>query len=104
MEGLGCRCTILDNADAAVESVEEIRPDIVILDIGLPGYLSGLDACKLIRSNFNSALTLIIASWTVDIATLRYAARCGADVFIKKPFRAADFISTFQQVIEQHHQ
>lgn len=95
----GFTVAMLDNADEIMEVLAKLHPDVVVLDIGLPGNLSGLDACKLIRRGTQYPVLIVIATGSGDVATLRYAAECGADLFLKKPFRASDFNRVIDQLL-----
>ena len=69
----------------AVEIAEQLRPDVIVLDIGMP-RLNGLDACRRIRRQSWSAGTLLIAlsGWSQD-ADLKRSEEAGFDAHLVKP-------------------
>jgi CheY-like chemotaxis protein len=78
---------------AAVEVAREFRPDVILLDIGLP-KLNGYDACRRIREAPWSAGTTIIAltGWGQEEDRKR-SAEAGFDHHLVKPVDAADLTS-----------
>ena len=69
----------------AVEIAEQLRPNVIVLDIGMP-RLNGLDACRRIRRQSWSASTLLIAlsGWSQD-ADLKRSEEAGFDAHLVKP-------------------
>lgn len=65
-----------------VTAILELRPDLVILDLMLPG-LNGLDVCRQVRSRFGGAILMLTASQSEadHVAGLEL----GADDFVTKP-------------------
>ena len=74
-----------DGAEA-VERAREARPQIVFLDIEMPG-VNGIEACRRLRSEPATAEATIVmlTGETGDIAE-RSAQAAGADLFLTKPF------------------
>jgi two-component system, OmpR family, KDP operon response regulator KdpE len=71
------------NGEEGLERFASHRPDVVLLDIILPG-LSGLDVLRKIKSESNTPVVLITARSTEQ--TRLEALALGADDFIAKPF------------------
>jgi CheY-like chemotaxis protein len=67
----------------AVEAAAEVRPDLILMDIGLPG-VSGLDAVKAIRSR-SDAIPIIAVSSLVMPGDKERALAAGCDAFVAKP-------------------
>ena len=95
----GCRSlisTILEEAGhdtvevaggaEALAAARRVRPDLVILDIDLPG-LSGYEVCSALRAEFGPALPIILVSGKRAEPLDRVAGRLiGADELVAKPF------------------
>jgi DNA-binding NarL/FixJ family response regulator len=70
------------DADAGVALVARVRPDVVVLDIGLAG-MEGLDAAGAIREQVPTCGIVVFSAFEAD----RYGARAllaGADVYVEK--------------------
>jgi len=74
------------DGDAAWQSVQDLSPDMVILDVAMPG-MTGLEVCKLIRSSETmSSIPVLILSAAVDDAALQAGRDAGATDYLVKPF------------------
>lgn len=82
----GYRTTGTISGEGALRAIPEVKPDLVVLDLMLPG-LSGLEICELIKSNSKISHTkiLILTAKTGegDIVT---GLESGADDYMTKPF------------------
>lgn len=78
-----------DNGSDALDIVERERPDVVLLDVMMPGSLDGFEVCRRIRQfatarQFSPYIALLTArQQAADIEAGRDA---GADIYIIKPY------------------
>jgi CheY-like chemotaxis protein len=81
-----------DTGDRGVEAVARHKPDLVIMDMMMPGGINGIEATKAIKSNpATSGSKVIMLSGSED--ELRPAAlEAGANEFIQKPFSPLDLL------------
>src|SRR5450759_1488071 len=77
-------------AKEAIELVGRIKPDIVLMDIRLPG-ISGIEACEEIIHNFPETRVVMLTSYAED-EMLFSAIRAGASGYVLKPVGGDDFI------------
>jgi CheY-like chemotaxis protein len=85
LESKGYRVAVARNGMQAVSMVEELRPDLILMDIQMPA-MDGLTAIKTIRSTEYAAATPIIA--LTALAMLGDRERCieaGANEYVSKP-------------------
>lgn len=84
---------VLEAADgvAALESYFLERPDLVLLDLTMPG-MYGLDVLKKLRE-LDGAARVIIASADIQSFTRGLALQAGACTFVNKPFVAEQVLS-----------
>jgi DNA-binding response OmpR family regulator len=76
-----------------LRKVEEIRPDLVILDIVLPG-IDAFQVCQYLRKNPQTAkLPVIIFSSLDRPADQRHAYLAGSDDYLIKPVKLADLLA-----------
>ncbi len=86
----------VDNGDAALERSREVRPDVVLADVGMPG-LNGYDLCAALKSDPGlSNVRVILLTGTFDTYDEDRAREVGADAHVSKPFEA-------QALVDQVH-
>ena len=83
----GFEVTAVDSGLAGVEAVREFDPDLVTLDLGLPG-IDGIEACRRIREITDAYVVMITARH--DEIDRLLGLETGADDFIAKPFSARE--------------
>jgi two-component system response regulator MtrA len=87
-EGFDSR--VVDRGDAAVEAFREYRPDLVLLDLMLPGR-DGIDVCKEIRAESGVPIVMLTAKTdTVDVVV---GLESGADDYVVKPFKPKELVA-----------
>src|SRR5918993_417872 len=85
LEGHGYRVVEAETGEGAVEAALRERPDLILLDLHLPG-LEGLEAVRRIRAQEASRETPIVATSTSDDPALEAAAlEAGCDRFRRQP-------------------
>jgi DNA-binding response OmpR family regulator len=83
--------TARDGADALAKAVA-IRPDLVLLDVRMPG-IDGYTICARIRADASlAAVPVIIVTANYGSAEVEAARRAGADDFLVKPFLPATLL------------
>ncbi|HZU20393.1 MAG TPA: response regulator [Gaiellaceae bacterium] len=89
------------DADEAVAACLSTRPDLVLLDVMLPGA-SGIDVLRRIRDDDATARTgvVIVSAWDAE-ADRRRAADEGADAFVGKPFLPEDLLAAVERVLAE---
>jgi DNA-binding NarL/FixJ family response regulator len=83
-------------AHDAVELVNRIKPDIVVMDIRLPG-VSGIEACAEITKNDPGAKVIMLTSYAED-DMLFSAIRAGASGYVLKQIGGEDLIKAIESV------
>ena len=86
----------VDGADA-VEKYDELKPDLVIMDITMPN-MDGLEALKAIRGKDGSA-SVVMCSAMGQEGMVIDAVRSGAKDFIVKPFKADRVLKTVNSIV-----
>jgi two-component system, OmpR family, alkaline phosphatase synthesis response regulator PhoP len=82
-------------------AVERERPDLIILDIMLPG-LNGLDVCRKIRNNpdYNNIPIIIISAKSEELDVV-LGLELGADDYVAKPFSLKVLFSRIKAVLRR---
>ncbi|MHA3705167.1 MtrAB system response regulator MtrA [Jatrophihabitans sp. YIM 134969] len=84
---------------AAVAKFREVKPDIVLLDLMLPG-MSGIDVCRAIRAESGVPIIMLTAkSDTVDVVL---GLESGADDYVVKPFKPKELVARMRARLRQH--
>lgn len=83
------------NGKEAVKMVEELSPDIVIMDIVMPGK-NGIDAMKEMKEK-KPSLHIILMSAMGQEKLIMDAINAGAKTFIIKPFRKENILSAIEK-------
>lgn len=82
LAGAGFRVTVVDRGDTAVQAIESQKPDLVILDLMLPGK-DGFTVCKEAR-NFYTGPILMLTAIEDDMDQVT-GLEMGSDDYVKKP-------------------
>ena len=86
----GASCHSAADGHSALALIDQVSPDVVILDVGLP-HLDGLEVARRIRSNPRHADVRLIALTGYGLASDRRAtAEAGFDTHLVKPVQPAD--------------
>lgn len=90
---------ITDNGDDAVAKAREIRPDIVLADIVMPGK-SGYEVCESIKQDPALAeIPVLLLSGTFEALDEARALAAGADGLINKPFEAHVLVDRIHELL-----
>ena len=84
------------NAKEAIAQVETYKPDIVLMDIRLPGK-SGIDACEEIKQNFPDVKVIMLTSYAED-EMLFSAIKAGASGYVLKQIDSAGLAKSIEAV------
>jgi two-component system response regulator RegX3 len=98
LEREGFSMTVARDGVDAIARFEEMRPDLVLLDIMLP-RMSGLDVCRAIRARSNVPIIMVSAKST-EIDTV-VGLEVGADDYVTKPYRLRELVSRMRAVMRR---
>jgi putative two-component system response regulator len=89
---------VADGRDALRAAVDE-RPDLILLDVGLPG-LNGLDVCRRLRADPQTvALPIILVTGQTASRDVVAGLDAGADDFVRKPYDEAELMARIRSVL-----
>ncbi len=90
------------NAENALETLNRFTPDLMVVDIRLPG-MSGLDFCRQVRSMEGHARLTPIIFLTTDKSEIRkvLGLELGGDDYMTKPFSPAEFVARVKALIRR---
>lgn len=88
----------VSNGLEAVQKAEELKPDLILLDIGLPG-LNGIEAARQIRQLATQS-KIIFVSQESSPEVVQEALSLGAWGYIVKPRAASELMAAVEAVLE----
>jgi DNA-binding NtrC family response regulator len=98
-QGLGFLCAEAETAEAALESLESMPPDIVVTDLKLPS-LSGADLLRKVKEQLpRTEIAIMTGHGSIESAV--EAMRLGAYDYIEKPFRVEKLRQLLQRMAEK---
>jgi two-component system, OmpR family, response regulator MtrA len=90
LRGEGFDTAVVSDGPRALPAVRELRPDVVLLDLMLPG-MNGIDVCRAIRAESGVPIVMLTAkSDTVDVVL---GLESGADDYVVKPFKPKELVA-----------
>ncbi|MEI7556896.1 response regulator transcription factor [Candidatus Chlorohelix sp.] len=98
LESRGFRVTSASDGKKALDIVENDKPDLVVLDIMMPG-LDGYEVCRRIREF--STVPIIMLTARNDQESLVHGFEAGADDYIPKPFHANELLARIEAVLRR---
>ena len=86
-----------EDAAAADEAVRSFKPDVIVLDVRMPG-MDGLEFCRQLKADpANAGLGVVLLTGS-DGGTEQAAAGVGADVFLRKPFSPLELLAAVERL------
>lgn len=98
LERNGYRCSTSEDYANIISTIEDAKPDLVLLDINLPIY-DGFYICKELRQNSDIPI-IVVTSNKSDIDEL-LAMNLGADDFVNKPFNPRILLAHIGSVLKR---
>jgi two-component system, OmpR family, KDP operon response regulator KdpE len=100
LELYGYSLSEAENGSAGLNAVAHSRPDLIILDLGLPD-MDGVEVLTTIRSWSN--VPVIVLSVQVDEELKVHLLRSGADDYMVKPFGIAELAARCEAALRRYH-
>lgn len=101
LEAKGYEVVTANNGTDGIHKVTEEKPDLVILDVVMPG-LNGFEVCKILRDDESNNLMPIIMLTSQDNEDDKLAGlELGADDYILKPFNPRELVSRVNNTLKR---
>ena len=101
LERDGFRCRTAGNGSEALAAVRAATPDLVILDVMLPG-MDGLEICRRLRADVSVAtVPIIMLTAKADEVDRVVGLELGADDYVVKPFSPKELIARVRAVLRR---
>jgi two-component system response regulator MtrA len=90
LRGEGFDTAVVADGTRALPALREMRPDVVLLDLMLPG-MNGIDVCRAIRSE--SGVPIVMLTAKTDTVDVVLGLESGADDYVMKPFKPKELVA-----------
>jgi len=100
LQELGYEVTgLAESADAALFSIEEDKPDMILMDISIDGTMDGIQAARLFRDLYE--LPVVFLTSYSDADTLSRASREAPYGYLTKPFKSRDLQAMLRMAVSK---
>jgi CheY-like chemotaxis protein len=88
----------VNNGSAALKKITELKPDLIVLDVYMPGY-SGLEVCQRLKDSEETAhIPVLLTVGKLEPFKADEARRVKADAHIVKPFEASELLTAITRL------
>lgn len=97
----GYTVSVARDGTAGLKTIRKKKPDLVLLDLMLPG-IDGLEICRLLKSKANtSSIAIIIVTAKDDESDIVLGLGLGADDYVSKPFSPKELVARVKAVLRR---
>lgn len=101
LQAKGYQTLEAENAEDGIRLAREQHPDLILMDIQLPG-MNGIDAARLLRKeNDTASISIIAVTASVMQQDKNKITDAGFDGFIPKPFNLREFLETVRLTLDK---
>ena len=98
MQKINLTCSVADNADAALAQMERRKPDLILLDIVMPGKSGFQFARQISKTPEFADIPIILCSSKSQESDVSWGMRQGAKAYVTKPINPADLINKIRSL------
>ena len=104
MEQQGYLVMIAERGEDALDLIYHYKPDLVILDIMLPG-IDGFEVCEIVRldPNYRDVKIMFLTARGREVNIAKGLA-LGADAYITKPYSNDELVAKVKELLEKNHE
>ncbi|PYX77658.1 MAG: hypothetical protein DMG72_00685, partial [Acidobacteria bacterium] len=94
----GYEVITVNNGSAALKKIAEHKPDLIVLDVYMPGY-TGLEVCQRLKENRETArIPVLLTVGKLEPFRPEEARKVRADAYIVKPFEASELLAALTKL------
>jgi DNA-binding response OmpR family regulator len=98
MQRQGFETRTVGDGEEAVAQAVEFAPDLVLLDVSLPG-LDGFEVCRRLRATLEPALKIVMLTARGRESEVAKGLALGADAYVTKPFSTRELVAQVRQLL-----
>ena len=87
------------DGEAALRQIRDRSPRLIVLDLGLPGGIDGLDVCRQVRATSDVAIIMLTAR--DDEVDRVVGLELGADDYLTKPFSPRELVARVKAILRR---
>lgn len=99
LEREGFRVSVASDGEAALAEVERLHPDLVVLDVMLPG-VDGFEVCRRLRAANRLVPILMVTARDEDVDRI-VGLELGADDYLTKPFNPRELVARVKAILRR---
>jgi len=90
------------DAPSGVEVARQVLPDVILMDVMMPGEFDGLEACRRIKADpLLKNIKLVVVSAKGLVSDVDAGKAAGADEYLSKPFSPLQLVDTIERLTGQ---
>lgn len=99
LQQAGIRVLIAQSGEEAMAAISQHQPDVIVLDVVLPGC-SGFKVCRELKTNAKTSnIPIVICSTKGGEMDKFWGMKQGADAYLAKPIDQEEFVRTIKRLI-----
>ena len=103
LEALPCSIETAADGVEALASVEEVKPDLILLDVMMP-RMSGFEVCQKLKSDpATRTIPIIMVTALNEIGDIERGVEAGTDDFLTKPVKKLELITRVKSLLRVRH-
>src|SRR5439155_3652704 len=95
----GFRVYLAADGETALKTIKDRQPKLLILDLGLPGLIDGIEVCRQVRSC--SDIPIIMLTARDDELDRVLGLELGADDYVTKPFSPRELVARVKAILRR---
>lgn len=100
LQQVGINVSVATSGEEALEKINSSKPDLIVLDVVLPG-LSGFEICRTLKGEATtSTIPIILCSTKGSEMDKFWGMKQGADAYIPKPIDQEQLVRTAKELIK----
>lgn len=97
----GYKVTGVSDGLAALREIEQNRPDLILLDIMMPG-IDGFEVCRRVKENPDTrSIPVVMLTAKKSFADQTRGVEVGADAYLTKPFKSGKIIEIIEGLLQK---